>query len=91
MSNELLLTVIFTVTTIGISIYSSRNSAKKDVVEGLASLVSALEKRLENEEKARKSLEFKLAMRDAYIRVLVKQLRENNITPAEMPPDPEGG
>lgn len=68
-----------------VALYSAKNSAGKNVVDGLSALVASLEKRLNTEIVEREKLERKLNRYERYINLLVAQLRANDITPTEMP------
>ena len=91
MNIELVITAALTILAVGVSIYSASISARRNTVENLATLIDKLERRLSEEEKARKELEKKLVVANRYIRILIDQLRKHNIVPIDPPEEFSSG
>ena len=68
-----------------ISFYTAKNSATKQVVDSLKTLVDTLEHRLEEESKQVEQLRQRVEYYKRFIELLLDTLRKNNIEPPDMP------
>jgi len=85
MNYEVVIPILLSIMALGVSYYSARNSANKNVVESLGLLVDKLERNLEVETRERKELQQRVEFYKRYIDMLLEQLRKNNITPEDPP------